>query len=195
MAGNDRPTPETPVLWARAKTDYADCMRRRLLLCFALCGLALVPVAEPSSRFVPSIVTLDGVGDVQPGLAVGEVERRFGINLHPAGFGPNCTRASFRSGIVRGNATFVRGRLGALWFDRGVIAGRGIGIGATLAAIRRAYRRVETRRDPELPGVKNVFVSRTRAPHWRLRFDLSPQGRVTRIAYGGQSVLLADGCP
>jgi hypothetical protein len=169
-------------------------MRQALLLCFVLCGLALIPVAEPSSQLVPSIVTLDGVGDVRPGMAVTQVEQRFGIDLHPAVFGPSCTRASFRSGIVRGHAIFVRGRLGSLWFDRGVIAGRGIGIGAPLAAIRRAYRRLEIRRDPEVPGVRNVFVRRTRAPHWRLRFDLSPQGRVTRIAFGDQSVLLADGC-
>jgi hypothetical protein len=170
-------------------------MRQALLLCVFVCGLALVPLAEPSSQFVPSIVTLDGVGDVQPGLAVTEVERRFGINLHPAVFAPGCTRASFRSGIVRGNAIFVRGRLGSLRFDRGVIAGRGIAIGATLAAIRRAYRQIDIRRDPALPGVRIVFVRRTRAPHWRLRFDVSTQGRVTRIAFGDQSVLLADGCP
>ena len=170
-------------------------MRHALLLCFVLCGLALIPVAESSSKFVPSIVTLDGVGDVWPGLAVTQVEQRFEIDLRPAGFSPGCTRAVFRSDMVRGNAIFVRGQLASLWFDRGVIAGRGIGIGASLAAIRRAYRQLEIRRDLELPGVRNVFVKRTRAPHWRLRFDLSPQGRVTRIAFGNQTLLLADGCP
>ena len=169
-------------------------MRHALLLCFVLSGLALIPVAEPSSVFVPSIVTLDGVGDVRPGQTVTQVEQRFGIDLHPAVLRPGCTSAPFRSGIVRGHAVFLRGRLGSLWFDRGVLAGRGIGINATLAALRRTYRRLEIRRDPDLPGARNVFVRRTRAPHWRLRFDLSPQGRVTRIAFGDQSVLLADGC-
>ena len=96
--------------------------------------------------------------------------------------------------MVRGNAVFVRGRLGSLWFDRGVIAGRGIAIGASLAALRRAYRTLEIRRDPAVAGTRNAFVRRARAPHWRLRFDLSPQGRVTQIAFGNQSVLLADGC-
>jgi hypothetical protein len=170
-------------------------MRQALLLCFVICGLALIPVAQPSSQFVPSIVTLDGVGDVRPGLALTQVEQRFEIDLHPAVFGPGCTRASFRSDMVRGNAIFVRGRLASLWFDRGVIAGRGIGIGASLAAIRRAYRQLVIRPDLKVAGVRNVFVRRTRAPHWRLRFDLSPQGRVTRIAFGDQSVLLADACP
>ena len=169
-------------------------MRPALLLCFVLGGLALIPVAQPSSQLVPSIVTLDGVGDVRPGMTVDDVEQRFGIELAATAIGPSCSRAKFTSGIVRGNAIFVRGRLGSLWFDRGVIAGRGIGIGTPLAAIRRAYRRLEIRRDPELPGVRNVFVRRTRAPHWRLRFDLSPKGRVTRIAFGDRSVLLAGGC-
>ena len=96
---------------------------------------------------------------------------------------------------MRGHAIFVRGRLGSLWFDRGVLAGRGIGIGSTLPALRRAYRRLEVRPDPAVPGARSVFVRRTRAPHWRLRFDLSPRDRVTRIAFGDGSVLLADGCP
>jgi hypothetical protein len=169
-------------------------MRHALLLCLVLSGLALVSVAEPSSQFVPSIVTLDGVGDVWPGMTVTQVEQRFGIDLRPASFGRGCTRAAFKSDMVRGNAVFVRGRLGSLWFDRGVIAGRGIAIGASLAALRRAYRTLEVRRDPDVAGVRNAFVRRTRAPHWRLRFDLSPQGRVTRIAFGNQSVLLVDGC-
>ena len=169
-------------------------MRQALLLCLVLCGLALVPAAEPSSEFVPSIVTLDGVGDVRPGMTVTQVEQRFGIDLHPTVIREGCARASLRSGIVRGQAIFVRGRLGSLWFDRGVLAGRGIGIGSTLAALRRAYRRLEIQRDPDVPGVRNVYVRRTRAPHWRLRFDISPQGRVTRIAFGDASVLLADGC-
>jgi hypothetical protein len=169
-------------------------MRHALLLSLALCALALVPAAASSVRFVPSIVTLDGVGEVRPGQTVAQVEQRFGINLRPEAFGAGCAKASFRSGPVRGHAIFVRGRLGSLWFDRGVLAGRGIGIGTTLAALRRAYRRLEIRPDPDVKGARNIFFLRSRAPHWRLRFDVSAQARVTRIAFGDQSVRLADGC-
>ncbi len=169
-------------------------MRPAFLLCLALSALALVPSAVPSSEFVPSIVTLDGVGDVRPGQTVTQVERHFGIALRPQEISGGCARASFRSGSVRGHALFLRGRLGSLWFDRGVLAGRGIGIGTTFAALRRAYRRLEIRRDLDVPAARNVFVRRTRAPHWRLRFDISPENRVTRIAFGDRSVLLADGC-
>src|SRR5215203_1583309 len=114
-----------------------------LPVCVAVGALAVIPAAEPWSERVPSIVTLDGVGEVRPGLTVTQVEQRFGIDLHPAGFGAGCARAPFRSGIVRGHATFVRGRLGSLWFDRGVLAGRGIGTGATLTRLQRTYRRLE----------------------------------------------------
>ncbi len=95
---------------------------------------------------------------------------------------------------MRGRATFVRGRLGSLWFDRGVLAGRGIAVGATFTALRRAYRRLEIRQDPDVSGVRNVFVRRTAAPHWRLRFDVSAKGRVTGIAFGDGSVYGAAGC-
>ena len=77
---------------------------------------------------------------------------------------------------------------------RGVIAGRGVAIGASFAALKRAYRTLEIRRDAAVPGARNVYVRRTRAPHWRLRFDVSPQGRVTRIAFGDRSVYRTEGC-
>lgn len=169
-------------------------MRFGVLLVTAVLALAAVPAAAPAPDFVPSIVTLDGVGEVRPGHTVAQVERRFAIDLRPRTIGPRCTRAFFRSGPVRGYAVFVRGRLGSLWFDRGVIAGRGIAIGASFTALRRAYRKLEIRRDASVPGARDVFVRRTRVPHWRLRFDVSAQGRVTRIAFGDLSVYRADGC-
>jgi hypothetical protein len=139
-------------------------------------------------------VTLDGVGNVTPGQSVAQVERRFAVDLRPETISPGCAQASFRSGPVRGHALFLRGRLGSLWFDRGVIAGRGVAINATFAALKRAYRTLEIRRDAYVPAARNVYVKRTRAPHWHLRFDVSPQGRVTRIAFGDRSVYRTEGC-
>ncbi len=83
---------------------------------------------------------------------------------------------------------------GSLWFDRGVIAGRGIAVGAPFTALRRGYRRLEIRQDPGVSGARNAFVRRTAAPHWLLRFDVSAKGRVTGIAFGDRSVYAADGC-
>ena len=169
-------------------------MRVGVLIVTVGLALAVVPTAASAPDFVPSIVTLDGVGDVTPGQSVAQVERRFGIDLRPETISPGCAQASFRSGPVRGHALFLRGRLGSLWFDRGVIAGRGIAIGASFAALKRAYRTLEIRRDAYVPAARNVYVKRTRAPHWRLRFDVSPQGRVTRIAFGDRSVYRTEGC-
>jgi len=166
----------------------------RVSLAFALIVLAAVPAALASPRFVPSIVTLDGVGDVRPGLTVAQVERHFGIDLRPNEIRPGCAQASFRSGAIRGHAIFIRGRLGSLWFNRGVLAGRGIGIGSTFTAVKRAYRRLEIRQDVYVHGARNVFVRRTRAPHWHLRFDVSVQNRVTRIAFGDRTVFFTEGC-
>ena len=169
-------------------------MRSAASLVVVLVTLAVAAAAAASPQYVPSIVTLDGVGDVQPGQSVAQVERSFGIDLRPETISPGCAEAFFRSGSVRGHALFIRGRLGSLWFDRGVIAGRGIALGASFAAVKRAYRKLEVRRDAYVPAARNAFVRRTRAPHWRLRFDVSAQGRVTRIAFGDGSTYRTEGC-
>ena len=174
--------------------DYPARVRPAVVLLVVLACLAAVSAAVASSQSIPSIVTLDGVGDVRPGQSVGQVERSFGIDLRPETISPGCAQAFFRSGAVRGHALFIRGRLGSLWFERGVIAGRGIGLGASFAAVKRAYRTLEVRRDAYVPTARNVFVRRTAAPHWRLRFDVSEQGRVTRIAFGDRSVYRTEGC-
>jgi hypothetical protein len=169
-------------------------MRLAASFVIGLIAFAATAAAAASPQYVPSIVTLDGVGDVRPGQSVAQVERSFGVDLRPEEIRPGCAEASFRSGAARGQAIFIRGRLGSLWFERGVIAGRGVGIGATFAAVRRAYRRIEIRRDAYVPAGRNAFVRRSRAPHWHLRFDVSPQGRVSRIAFGDRTVYFTEGC-
>ena len=169
-------------------------MRLAASLVIASIALAATAAASASPQYVPSIVTLDGVGDVRPGQSVATVGRSFGLALLPEQIGPGCAQAAFTSGAVRGRATFVRGRLGSLWFDRGVLAGRGIAVGATFTALQRAYRRLEIRQDPDVSGARNAFVRRTASPHWLLRFDVSARGRVTGIAYGDRSLYGADGC-
>ena len=168
-------------------------MRLVSSLVIASIALAATAAAAASPQYVPSIVTLDGVGDVRPGQSVTQVGRSFGLALRPEQVGPGCAQVPFASGAVRGRASFVRGRLGSLSFDRGVIAGRGIAVGATFASLRRAYRRLEVRQDAGT-STRHAFVRRTAAPHWLLRFDVSPQGRVTGIAFGDRSVYAADGC-
>jgi hypothetical protein len=162
----------------------------------AVAGLSALLLATPSlggARRVPEVVTLDGAGTVRLGMTMTEVERRLGVRLRPERFGP-CTMAFFGSGIPPRYAIFWRGRLGSLWFEGRIRTGRGIRVGSTFAELRSAYPHATVRRDHYVRAARNVFVRRARAPHWRLRLDVSPRGRVTRIAHGNWTVFLVEGC-
>jgi hypothetical protein len=90
-----------------------------------------------------------------------------------------------------------RGRFGAVFFRKGAgaVTGRGIRIGSTLAQLRGAYPKLSSRPDRYIHGGRNYFLRRARAPHWELRIDVSPEKRVTQIAFGGRaSVRLDEGC-
>ena len=169
-------------------------MRRAAVLVVLVVAIAVSSKAGGSSTHVPSLVTLDGVGGVRPGMTIDQVERSFGIQLRLDDLGTECMPAFFRSGTVEGYAIFIRGKLGSLWFEKGARTPRGIRIGSTLSELRRAYRRVAVRKDHYVPTASNVFVQRARTPRWRLRFDVSPEGRVTRIAFGDNTVYLVEGC-
>ena len=168
--------------------------RRWAALTAAVTAILAASSAPAAPRGIPSLVALDGVGGVRPGMTVAQVEDRFGVDLRLDDLGTNCKPASFRSGSVRGYAIFISGRLGSVWYERGARTPRGITIGSTFAELRRAYPRVAIRKDHYVPAARNVFVQRARAPRWRLRFDVSPQGRVTRIAFGDKTVFLVEGC-
>jgi hypothetical protein len=43
--------------------------------------------------------------------------------------------------------------------------------------------------------VRNYLLRRARAPHWELRVDVSPEQRVTQIAFGERAFVgLDEGC-
>ena len=145
----------------------------------------------------PVRVTLDGVSGVRPGMTVAAVSAEWGVVLRPNyEVRPTCGTARIeRSGIV-GEAIFMpRGRLGAVFFRNGAVTGRRIRVGSTLAELRRAYPKLSSRPDRYIHGGRNYFLRRARAPHWELRVDVSPDKRVTQIAFGERaSVRLDEGC-
>jgi hypothetical protein len=161
-------------------------------LALALLGLALG--AAPAAAAAPP-VTLDGWHGVRPGMSVAEVERRLGVELALDAFpGSPCSTAALNVEGARGYALFMNRRLGSLWFRRGVATDRGVRIGSSFQALREAYPTLRVRQDRYEPRARNVFVRRAQAPHWRLRFDVAPAGRITWIAFGNDTVFLVEGC-
>jgi hypothetical protein len=150
-------------------------------------------VASPSfaaTTPLPGPVTLDGVGHVVPGMTVHELAAAWGL---PTRAVPSlCTYVPFGVGRARGRALFVDGKLGALFFDRGVRTAQGIGIGSSLAALQRSYgRKLQSEN-----GSHFYFLTRRRQPHWQIRFDTNKANRVVRIGFGeSASVHVVEGCP
>jgi hypothetical protein len=166
-------------------------MRLRVALALAA-ATAVAALAGPAGAAVT--VTVDGVAGARPGMREAAVERALGTPLRIDYLHPSCGTAGLRIGTTRGYALFYGPRLASLWFERGARTGRGIHIGSTVAELRAAYPRLRSRADHYVPDALNLFYRRPVAPHWRLRFDVSPQGRVTGIAFGNESVFLVEGC-
>jgi hypothetical protein len=167
----------------------------RLVLVLAF---AAVPASVAAAGLgTPARVTLDGVGGARPGMSVAAVSAKWGVPLRPNyEVRPTCGTARVKRPGIVGEAIFMpRGRFGAVFFRNGAVTGRGIRIGSTLAQLRRAYPNLSSRPDRYLHGSRNYFLRRTRAPHWELRVDVSPEKRVTQIAFGERaSVRLDEGC-
>ena len=158
--------------------------------------LAAAP-AGAAGLSTPARVTLDGVGGARPGMSVAAVSAKWGVRLRPNyEVRPTCGTAHVARPGIAGLAIFMpRGRFGAVFFQNGAVTGRGIRIGSTLAQLWRAYPNLSSRPDRYIHGGRNYFLRRARAPHWELRVDVSPEKRVTQIAFGERaSVRLDEGC-
>jgi hypothetical protein len=168
-----------------------------------LCKVVLIAAAAlaasaalTGSAAAAIVVTVHGAGGARPGMREEAVERALGVPLRIDYLDPSdaCGTAGFDIGTTRGYAMFSGTRLVSLWFDRGATTGRGIQIGSRAAELRAAYPKLRSRPDRYVPDATNIFYRRPVAPHWRLRFDVSPSGRATRISFGNESVFLVEGC-
>ena len=108
---------------------------------------------------------------------------------------PGCRTADVRQGRVRGYALSQHSRFGAVWFRSGVSTPSGIRIGSTPAALVRAYgMRLRWKRHSYEHGSWYAFLTRRSRPRWQIRFDVSRQGRVFQIGFGGGAVTYDEGC-
>jgi hypothetical protein len=145
----------------------------------------------------PLKVTLDGVAGARPGMSTAQVSERWGLRLRPTyEVRPDCGQAFLSRSGLRGYALFTpRHRFAALFLERGAVTGKGIRIGSTFAQLRAVYSRLSSRPSRYVHGGRQYFARRARSPHWELRFDVSPEGRVTQIAFGeSAAVRLDEGC-
>ena len=142
---------------------------------------------------LPAPVTLHGVGSVKPGMTPTQVSKAWGVPvvLGAASPGSTCQVAQISRGAVRGYAIFERKRFGAVFFRAGETTDTGIHHGSPLAALRAAYgARLKLYPDKYTPKAKTAFVGGA----WKLRFDISRQGKVTVIAFGARPVTYVEGC-
>jgi hypothetical protein len=164
----------------------------------ALAGLCAVVAAAPALAGVPAdgLVTLDGVSGAVPGMRPAQVAEQLGAPVRLLGPSSDvCRVALISAGPLRGYAIFENRRLGALFFEKGARTGKGIRIGSKVADLEQAYgKRLRSQPDKYVPGARNMFVRRAKAPHWELRFDVSKAGRVTTIAQGAGQVRYVEAC-
>jgi hypothetical protein len=159
----------------------------------------LVAFVVALAAALPAPVTLDGVGGAVPGMTPRQVSARWHVTLQlsrPIGApGSTCRTAAVRAGSLHGYALFEDGRLGAVFFDRGATTPSGIRIGSSEAALRRTYPgRLRREGHAYVHGGHYYFLTRRRAPHWRIRFDTNARGRITQIGFGARAVSYVEGC-
>jgi hypothetical protein len=194
----------TTSVGSRMRSRYRQS-RQRWRNAEGVCVLALVlaitllsaPITSGAALDPPLRMTLDGAAGAKPGMSAAAVSAAWGLRLRPRyELRPNCGQASIDERGLDGYAIFMpRGRFGALFLRTGAVTGKGIRIGSTLAQLQRAYATLTSRPDRYIHGGRHYFLRRVRAPHWQLRFDVSPTRRVTQIVFGNrESVRLDEGC-
>jgi hypothetical protein len=171
--------------------------RNAVALCVVGFALAVAGLGFAGGNALPAPVTLDGVAGAVPGMTPEQVARRWGtrVDLGAEEVSPGCRTANVRKNAVRGYALFERGRFAAVWFERGAWTPSGIRIGSTRAALVRAYgSRLAWKRHAYEPGGWYAFLTRRMSPRWRIRFDVSRFGKVSRIGFGARAVVYVEGC-
>lgn len=151
---------------------------------------------HPVTSGLPAPVTLAGVGGARLGMTATELSRAWHTRIIPAGgTGPQCRTARFTTGGVQGFAIFSQGRLASLWFSgKTMRTDRGIGVGSTLAAVRRTYKPLTETPDEYVSKAIVAYYEPNGPGAAGLRFSVNAEGSVAELAWGDQSIHLVEGC-
>lgn len=166
-------------------------MRWALLLAGAF-GAALIGSAAAAAQSRP-VLTPDGLGPVRIGMSEAEAVRRFGMvstvvdgDCHHIEFPDR----PFLSGIARA------GRLASLlvFENPRVRTDRGLRIGSSEAAVRRAYGdalKVEPNAYEDPPA---HYLTHWARPGRGVMYETDPKGVVTALHAGDETIGWTDGC-
>jgi hypothetical protein len=158
----------------------------------ALAALALVAAAP-----APRILEPQGLGPVRVGMTVAAAERALGARLRPNDVegGETCAYYGRRDHRDKGVADMVEdGRVSRIDISEpGIRTARGIGVGSTLAQVRKAYRGAIASHPNTYDDEPEFEVS---LPGHRFGLDfLTEHGRVTAMRGGRYpSVGYVEGC-
>jgi hypothetical protein len=168
------------------------------LLAVGLLAGGLISSAVAQAAKQPALLTLDGISGARPGMSAGQLDALWGVRLRleDSHASPGCRTGAIRVGGITGGVMFAGNHWAAAWFTRGIRTRRGIQIGSTVTDLKRVYGTALFREHSlYVAGAWIYYVQRRRAPHWRLRFDVSPSGHVQTIWFGATpDVRSQEGC-